>query len=58
MEGYCDFAASRAYYVMFYAVEALMLDRHLCNYPTLINFPLQSEHKFNTLNPAIPIGKK
>jgi len=27
--GYCDFAASRAYYAMFYAVEALMLDRDL-----------------------------
>ena len=28
-EGYYDFAASRAYYAMFYAVEALMLDRDL-----------------------------
>lgn len=27
--GYFDFAASRAYYAMFYAVEALMLDREL-----------------------------
>jgi uncharacterized protein (UPF0332 family) len=27
--GYFDFAASRAYYAMFYAVEALMLDRDL-----------------------------
>jgi uncharacterized protein (UPF0332 family) len=25
-DGYDDFAASRAYYAMFYAVEALMLD--------------------------------
>lgn len=28
-EGYADFAASRAYYAMFYAVEALLLDRGL-----------------------------
>ena len=28
-DGYYDFAASRAYYAMFYAVEALMLDRDL-----------------------------
>jgi uncharacterized protein (UPF0332 family) len=28
-DGYDDFAASRAYYAMFYAVEALMLDRDL-----------------------------
>jgi uncharacterized protein (UPF0332 family) len=28
-DGYFDFAASRAYYAMFYAVEALMLDRDL-----------------------------
>jgi len=28
-DGYDDFAASRAYYAMFYAVEALMLDREL-----------------------------
>jgi len=28
-DGYHDFAASRAYYAMFYAVEALMLDRDL-----------------------------
>jgi len=26
-EGYCDFAASRAYYAMFYAAEALLLER-------------------------------
>jgi len=29
VDGYFDFAASRAYYAMFYAVEALMLDRDL-----------------------------
>ena len=28
-DGYFDFAASRAYYAMFYAVEALMLDEDL-----------------------------
>ncbi len=28
-DGYFDFAASRAYYAMFYAVEALMLDLDL-----------------------------
>ena len=28
-DGYYDFSASRAYYAMFYAVEALMLDRDL-----------------------------
>jgi uncharacterized protein (UPF0332 family) len=28
-EGYSDFAASRAYYAMFYAAEALLLDRDL-----------------------------
>jgi uncharacterized protein (UPF0332 family) len=28
-EGYLDFAASRAYYAMFYAAEALLLDRGL-----------------------------
>ena len=28
-EGYSDFAASRAYYAMFYAAEALLLDRGL-----------------------------
>jgi uncharacterized protein (UPF0332 family) len=28
-DGYFDFAASRAYYAMFYALEALMLDRDL-----------------------------
>ena len=28
-DGYYDFAASRAYYAMFYAVEALMLDGDL-----------------------------
>ena len=26
-EGYLDFAASRAYYAMFYAAQALLLDR-------------------------------
>ena len=28
-QGYTDFAASRAYYAMFYAAEALLLDRGL-----------------------------
>jgi uncharacterized protein (UPF0332 family) len=28
-DGYFDFAASRAYYAIFYAIEALMLDRDL-----------------------------
>lgn len=28
-DGYFDFAASRAYYAMFYAVEALLLEREL-----------------------------
>jgi len=28
-DGYIDFAASRAYYAMFYAVEALLLSRNL-----------------------------
>lgn len=28
-DGYPDFAASRAYYAMFYALQALMLDRNL-----------------------------
>lgn len=34
-DGYPDFAASRAYYAMFYALQALMLNRNLSYSNTL-----------------------